>query len=145
MVLHLPAAPHDIATAGVKDAVAGASRHVHGLQDVDVVPLHLAVSDQETGRRQAGQTAAHQIGVLLVHALGLFRAGKGLIVALGIVNALAVFLLLSQLGVPVLLLGLELALLGRLLLLGEKHRRACASQSGCGSGEGCNLLSIHRG
>ena len=55
MVLHLSAAPHDIAPGGVIDAVAGAAGHVHGLQDVDMGTVHLAVPHQEAGRRQSGQ------------------------------------------------------------------------------------------
>ena len=108
VVLHLPAAPHDVAPAGVKDAVAGAAGHVHGLQDVDVVPRHLAVPHQKTGGRQGGQAAAHDPGLFFLHAGGFFGPGKGLVVAAGIIDALAVFVVFAPLGVAVAALGLGL-------------------------------------
>ena len=131
VVLHLPAAPHDVAAGGIVDAVAGAARHVHGFQNVDVGAGHLAVPHQEAGRRQGSQTAAYQIGVLVLHPGGLFRPGKGFIVAVGVVDALAVLLVHAQFGVAV--IGRRLRdVFGRgLVLFGcQSHRRPGAGQTG---------------
>ena len=135
VVLHLPATPHHIAPAGVEDAVAGTAGHVHGLQDVDVVPGHLPVPHQEAGRRQGRQAAAHNVGALVLHALRLLRPGKGLIVAVGVIDALAVFLVFSQLRIPIggRCVGFRPGLFRRFFaagpLLCQDYRRARSSYS----------------
>ena len=124
VVLHLPAAPHDISAGGVVDAVAGAAGYIHGLQDVDTGTIHLSVPHQETGCRQSGQAAAHNIGALLLHARRLLRPGKGLVVAVGIIDALGVFLVSAQLRVAVVTAVLRLTFrLGILLILCRLFRQ----------------------
>ena len=86
MVVHLTAAAHDVAQVLELIAVAGAAGEIALLQNVDVLALHLAVADQIAGCGQGRQTAAHDIGGLVVHALGLFGTGKGFIVTAGIIH-----------------------------------------------------------
>ena len=86
VVVHLPAAPHDIAQSLVVPAVAGAAGDGLLLQDVDVPAGHLPVPHQIAGRRQGRQAGAHQIGRFMLHALRLHRAGKGLVIAAGIIH-----------------------------------------------------------
>ena len=86
MVVHLPAAPHDIAQVLELIAVAGSAGQVALLQNVDVFALHLAIPHQIAGGGQGGQTAAHQIGGLVVHPLGLFGTGERLVISAGIVH-----------------------------------------------------------
>ena len=137
MVLHLPAAPHDVAPGGVEDAVAGAARDVHGLQDVDMVTRHLAVPDQEAGRRQGGQAAAYDVGALFLHALGLPGPCEGFVVAVGVVDSLAVLFVLAQLRVAVIFQGCAgdcLPLGGHLsclMLLCRYGGGACACRDCC--------------
>ena len=45
MVFHLTAATHNIAAERIFNAVACAARNVHGLQNVNVLALHLSVAD----------------------------------------------------------------------------------------------------
>ena len=86
MVVHLAAAAHDVAQVLELIAVAGAAGQAALFQNVDVLALHLAVADQIAGGGQGSQTAAHDIGGFVVHALGLFGTGKGFIVTAGIIH-----------------------------------------------------------
>ena len=86
MVVHLAAAAHDVAQVLELIAVAGAAGQATLFQNVDVLALHLAVADQIAGGGQGSQTAAHDIGGFVVHALGLFGTGKGFIVTAGIIH-----------------------------------------------------------
>ena len=86
VVVHLTAAPHDIADVLELPAVAGAAGSGALLQNVDPLALHLAVTHQIAGGSQRSQTAAHDVGGFIVHALRLFGTGKGLIVTTGIIH-----------------------------------------------------------
>ena len=86
MVVHLAAAAHDVAQVLELIAIAGAAGQAALFQNVDVLALHLAVADQIAGGGQGSQTAAHDIGGFVVHALGLFGTGKGFIVTAGIIH-----------------------------------------------------------
>ena len=131
MILHLPSSAHHIAAGRIVDSVAGAARHIHGLQDVDMIPGHLSVPHQKAGRRQGRQAASHDIGAFLLHALRLLRTGKGLIVAAAVVDPLAVSGVLSQLRIPVcapgsgFLLRSSPRVLLRFLYRQRRRSRAC--------------------
>ena len=86
MVFHLAAAADDEALLRVLDAVAGAAGQLEFFQNVDVLALHLSVTDQEAGRCQRGQAAAHQISALAIHALRLLGTGEGFIITIGIIH-----------------------------------------------------------
>ena len=101
MVLHLPAAAHHITSGGIVDAVAGAARYVHGFQNVDMAAGHLSVTYKETCRRKGRKTAAYNICVFLVNSIRLFWCRKRLIVTVAVIDALAVFIVPSKLGVAV--------------------------------------------
>ena len=87
MVVHFTAAAHHVADILILPAVARAAGGGAFFQNVDVVALHLAVADQIAGRRQGRKAAAHDIGGLLIHALGLAGTGKGFVIAAGIIHA----------------------------------------------------------
>ena len=86
VVVHLTTAPHDVADVLELPAVAGAAGSGPLLQNVDPLALHLAVTHQIAGGSQRRQTAAHDVGGFVVHALRLFGTGKGLIVTAGIIH-----------------------------------------------------------
>ena len=87
MVVHLTAAAHHVADIFKLPAVARAAGGGAFFQNVDVVALHLTVAHQIAGRRQGRKAAAHDIGGLLIHALGLAGTGKGFVIAAGIIHA----------------------------------------------------------
>ena len=86
MVVHLAAAAHDVADVLEPPAVAGTAGGGALFQNVDVFALHLAIAHQIAGCGQGCQAAAHDIGGLVVHALGLFGTGKRFIVTTGIIH-----------------------------------------------------------
>ena len=86
VVVHLAAAAHDVADVLEFPSVAGAAGGGALLQNVDVLALHLAVADQVAGGGQGRQAAAHDIGGLVVHALGLLGVRKGFVVTAGIIH-----------------------------------------------------------
>ena len=86
VVVHLTAAPHDVADVLEPPAVAGAAGSGTLLQNVDPLALHLAVTHQIAGGSQRRQAAAHDVGGFVVHALRLPGMGKGLIVTAGIIH-----------------------------------------------------------
>ena len=86
VVVHLPAAAHHIAQILELVAVAGAAGQLTLFQNVDVLALHLAVAHQIAGGGEGRQTAAHDIGGFVVHALRLLGTGKGFIVTTGIIH-----------------------------------------------------------
>ena len=86
MVVHLPAAPHDVAHVLEFPPVAGPARDGVLLEYVDMIPLHLAVPDQVAGGGEGGQASADDVGRLVIHALRFFRAGKCLVVTTGIIH-----------------------------------------------------------
>ena len=86
MVVHLPAAPHDVADLGVLPPVAGAARHRVAVKEVDVLAGHLGVPHQEAAGGQGRQAGADEVGRLVIHALRLQGAGKRLIVTTGIIH-----------------------------------------------------------
>ena len=101
MVLHLTSAAHHISSGRIIDTVAGASCNVHRLKNVNVGTFHLTVSHQEAGCCQRGQSAADNIGTLLIHTLRLSRSRKSLVITVGIVDTLAVLLMPAALGIAV--------------------------------------------
>ena len=86
VVVHLAAAAHGVAEARVVPAVAAAAGARPSLQDVDALAGHLPVAHEEARGRQPRQTAAHDVGRLAIHPLGLQGMGEGLVVAAGIVH-----------------------------------------------------------
>ena len=101
MVLHLPAAAHHIASGRIINAIAGTACNIHRLQNMDMAAGHLSIAYQETCRRQGGETAAHDVSVFLVHAFRFPGSRKRLIVAVAVIDALAVFIIPAKLGVAV--------------------------------------------
>ena len=96
MVVHLAAAAHDVADVLKFPAVAGAACGGAFLKDMHALALHLSVADEIARGGQGRQAAADNVGGFVVHALGLFGAGKGFIVAAGIIHGsflLSIFLL----------------------------------------------------
>ena len=97
---------------------------------------HLAVPYQEAGCGQSGQTASDDIGAFSLHALRLLRAGKSLIVAAGVIDALAVFFVAAQFRIAVIIgdgLGTRRCFLGLCQFLSGHDHHAGASQAGsCG-------------
>ena len=71
MVVHLTAAAHDIADI-VLVAVAGTAGQRVLFKYMDVVALHLAVTDQVAGGSQGRQTGADEVSRFIVNALRLF-------------------------------------------------------------------------
>ena len=101
MILHLTAAAHHITSGRIKNTVTGAAGNVHGFQDVNVGAGHLGVADHEAGSCQSSQTASYQVSMLVIHAFRFLRAGKSFVVSVAVVDAFAVFLVHSALGVAV--------------------------------------------
>ena len=85
MVVHLTAAAHDIADI-VLVAVAGTAGQRVLLKHMDVVALHLAVTDQVAGGSQGRQTRADEVSRFIVNALRLFGVCKCFVVATGIIH-----------------------------------------------------------
>ena len=85
MVVHLTAAAHDIADI-VLVAVAGTAGQRVLLKHMDVVALHLAVTDQVAGGSQGRQTGADEVSRFIVNALRLFGVCKCFVVATGIIH-----------------------------------------------------------
>ena len=103
MIFHLTAATHDITSGRIKNSIAGTAGNVHGFQDVNMLPGHLCISDQEAGSCQGSKAASYDVSMLVIHTLRLLRAGKGFVVAVGIIDPLAVFVIFSTFGIAVVL------------------------------------------
>ena len=101
MILHFTTATHDIATARVEDTVTGPACNVHSFKNMNMLSRHLSVTNKETCRCQRSKTTAYDIGMLFLHTLRLFRSGKSFIITIGIINALAVFLIFAALCIAV--------------------------------------------
>ena len=76
MVLHLTSAAHHISSGRIIDTVAGASRDVHRLKNVNVGTFHLTVSHQEAGCCQRGQSAADNIALFSSTPSGFLGLAK---------------------------------------------------------------------
>ena len=85
VVIHLAAAAHHIADI-VLVAVAGTAGQRVLLKHMDVVALHLAVTDQVAGGSQGRQTGADEVSRFIVNALRLFGVCKCFVVATGIIH-----------------------------------------------------------
>ena len=86
MVVHLTAAPHKEALGDVLAAVAAAACQLQLFKYMDVLALHLSVTDQIKSRRQAGEAGADDISRFFVHILGLFGMGKGFVSASRVIH-----------------------------------------------------------
>ncbi len=86
VVVHLAAAAHGEAQGWVVPAVAGAAGTRVALEEVHVVAGHLGVADQEHAGGQGCQAGAHDVGRLVLDALGLLGMGKGLVVTCSVVH-----------------------------------------------------------
>ena len=86
VVLHLAPAADDEALVNVQNAVAGTAGHRHILHDGNVFTGHLRVAHKEAGGRQTSQPRADHHSVLLLNALGFFRMGKCLVVAVAVIH-----------------------------------------------------------
>ena len=103
MIFHLTAATHDITSGRIKNSIAGTAGNVHGFQDVDMVPGHLCISDQEAGSCQGSKAASYDVSMFVIHTFRLLRTGKSFIVTVGIIDPLAVFGIFSTFGIAVVL------------------------------------------
>jgi len=104
VVFHLTAASHDVAAGRIVDTVAGTAGDVHGFQNVDVIAFHLAVSYEEARCCEGCEAASYEVCALLIDAFRFFRSCEGFVVSVGVINAFAVFLIFSALGVAVIIL-----------------------------------------
>ena len=86
MIVHLPAAPHDITHAGIFISIAGTAGDGVLFKDVDAFARHLGIPHQITGGGQGRQTGADDVSALVFHALGLFGTGKGFVITAGIIH-----------------------------------------------------------
>ena len=68
---------------------------------MDVFARHLSVPHKKTRCRERRKSASHNIGILLLHALRLLRSCERLIIALAVINTLAVLLMHPQLCIAV--------------------------------------------
>lgn len=91
MVFHFTSASHDIAAAGIKDAVAGSSGNIHCLKNMNMRAGHLAVAYQEAGSGKRSKTTSYNVGIFMVNAFRLFRTGKGFVVSVAVIDSFAVF------------------------------------------------------
>ena len=82
MVLHLTAAAHHIAAERILDTIAGTTGNVHRFQNVDMLSLHLSVTDQEAGCCQRRKATSHNIGRFFINTFRLLWTCKGLIVTI---------------------------------------------------------------
>jgi hypothetical protein len=71
---------------------------------VDVIAFHLAVSYEETRCCEGCEAASYEVCALLIDAFRFFRSCEGFVVSVGVINAFAVFLIFSALGVAVIIL-----------------------------------------
>ena len=98
MVVHLTAAPHKEALRDVLAAVAAAACQFQLFQYVDMLALHLSVTDQIKCRRQTCKAGTDDISRFSVHILGLFGMGKGFVSASRVIhNKTSCFFLLMAL------------------------------------------------
>ena len=86
MVVHFTTAPHDIAHIGILPAITGTAGDRLFLENMNMVALHLAITNQIAGGGQCRQTGADDIGGLVIHTLRLLRTGKCFIVTTGIIH-----------------------------------------------------------
>ena len=101
VILHLTAASHYVSSHRIKNTIACAACNVHCFQDVNVGAGHLGVADHEAGSCQSSQTASYQVSMLVIHAFRFLRVSKSFVVSVAVVDAFAVFLVHSALGVAV--------------------------------------------
>ena len=101
MIFHLTSTAHYIASGGIKDTVTCAACNVHCFQNVDVGAGHLTVSYKEARCCERSQSAAYQICIFVVNAFRFFGTGECFVVTVGVVNALAVFLIFAPLCVAI--------------------------------------------
>ena len=71
MVIHFTAASHNVAHILELPAVAGAARNLLLFKDMNVLALHLTVTDKVAGCCKSSKSASYDIGGLSVNALGL--------------------------------------------------------------------------
>ena len=93
MVIHLPAAPHNVAHVLELPPIAGPAGNGVLLEDMDMLPLHLTVPDQIAGGGEGRQAGADDIGGFVIHALGLLGTGERLVVSAGIIHKKHPFIL----------------------------------------------------
>ena len=86
VIVHLAPAAHYVALAGKVGAVACAARNRVFLQDMDVATGHLRIAHQVAGSAQRRQAGAHDVGVLVLDALGLLGAGECFVVSAGVIH-----------------------------------------------------------
>ncbi len=131
MILHLAPAPHNVAPGGIINSVAGASRYIHGLQNMDMGARHLSVPYQKTCCRQGCQTASYQIRIFFFHSLRLFRSRKGLIIAVCVINPFAVLFVPANFRIAVRIIS-RIFFHGFLLrFLAVLCRHGCRSRACC--------------
>ena len=68
---------------------------------MDIGTFHLTVTHKEACRRKGCQSASYNVCALFIDAFRLLRPCKRLIIAVCIVNSLAVFFVVSTLGVAI--------------------------------------------
>ena len=101
MVFHFTSASHDIAAGRIEAAVAGTAGNVHSLQNVDMGAWHLGITNEEAGSSERSKTASYDICVFVIYAFRFLRAGKCLIVTVGIVDAFAVLFVFAAFCIAV--------------------------------------------
>ena len=72
VVIHFPAAPHNIAQVFKFVAVAGAAGDSFLFQNVNTLAFHLPVPHQVAGGGKGRQAAADNIGGFIIHAFWFF-------------------------------------------------------------------------
>ena len=101
MIFHLTAATHDITSGRIKNSIAGTAGNVHGFQDVDMIPGHLCISDQEAGSCQGSKAASYDVSIFLIYTFRFLRMCKCFVVSVGIIDAFAVAVIFSALSVTI--------------------------------------------
>ena len=86
VIVHLPAAAHNIADIGHILSVTGTSRDLVLLQNMNMTSRHLRIPHEIAGSGQRCKSRADDICRFLFHALRFFRAGKCFIIAAGIIH-----------------------------------------------------------
>ena len=88
VIFHLTASADDKTLLGILNTVTGAAGQLQLFQYVNVFPFHLSVTDEEAGRREAGQAASYQICGFLIHAFGFSGACKRFIISITVIHIL---------------------------------------------------------
>ncbi len=86
-VLHLAAAANDETLFGDMGAVERAAGEVQLFEDGDFVAGHVGVADEEGRAGQRRQSRTDEPGGLVLHALGLARSRKSLVIAAAVSHA----------------------------------------------------------